>query len=78
MKTSRIIKLNDEFSIKINHADTGSNYTQFAHVLYKGEKAPHFGTCFKETDTNTKIKAWAIERINAPYNDPLLKTLQQH
>ena len=77
MKTSRTIKINDTFSVKIIHRDTGDNYTQFAHIMCKGDKTPNFGTCFKESATNSEIKAWANERINAPHNDDLLKQLTQ-
>ena len=77
MKQSQTIKINDVFSVKINHLNTGDNYTQFAHVMCKGDKTPHFGTCFKETDANSKIKDWANERIYAPHNDDLLKQLTQ-
>ena len=77
MKNTRTIKINDAFLVKIICRNTGDNYTQFAHIMYKGDKTPHFGTCFKETASDEEIKDWANERIYASHNDDLLKQLTQ-
>lgn len=68
MKNSRIIKIYDDYVVRITVKETGDNYNQFVSIFFKDEKLPLFGTCFKNTDTNMKIKNWAEERINASYN----------
>lgn len=72
MKKSRKIQLDNGFYIAISVKNTNSNYTQFTDIFKGNERMPLFGTCFKNIDTNEKIKAWANERINAPHNQMAL------
>ena len=72
MKKSRTIKLENGFIVKITVKNTGDNYTQFASIFNTKSESPYFGTCFKDTETNARIKDWANERINAPHNKHLL------
>jgi hypothetical protein len=72
MKKSRTLKIDDTFSVKVTVKETGDNYNQFATIFKGSSKAEMmFGTCFKNTDTNKKIKSWATERIFAPHNSHL-------
>jgi len=72
MKKTRKIQLDNGFYIAVTVKNTNDNYNQFTSIFKGIERMPLFGTCFKNTDTNEKIKAWANERINAPHNQQCL------
>jgi len=61
------------YLVTLTKKKTNSNYNVFAAVYEVGDKTAIVGTTFKETTTNSEVKAWAegaIKRYNEDCNKP--------
>lgn len=62
MKT---VKINNQYTVKINQRETGSNYGMFVGLYKNNEKLPTVGSCLKNGSTKEQVIEWANKSIEA-------------